>query len=133
MQVRNDYDKGVFNGDSGILRHIDGENQEVEVMFDHPVPYDFSDLHQLRLAYAISIHRSQGSEFKAVVLPLSTQHYVMLQRNLLYTAVTRAKEIIVIVGTRKALNLTVKNDSVAARNTTLADRLRELGAALQEL
>ena len=133
MQVRNDYDKGVFNGDSGILRHIDGENQEAEVMFDHPVPYDFSDLHQLRLAYAISIHRSQGSEFKAVVLPLSTQHYVMLQRNLLYTAVTRAKEIIVIVGTRKALNLTVKNDSVAARNTTLADRLRELGAALQEL
>ena len=129
MQVRNDYDKGVFNGDSGILQRIDMEEQEVEVQFDHLVRYDTTDLHQLRLAYAISIHRSQGSEFKAVVLPLSTQHFVMLQRNLLYTAVTRAKEIIVIVGSRKALNLTIGNDAVAARNTTLSERLRSLGSA----
>ena len=129
MQVRNDYDKGVFNGDSGILQRIDIEEQEVEVRFDQLVRYDLTDLHQLRLAYAISIHRAQGSEFKAVVLPLSTQHFVMLQRNLLYTAVTRAKEIIVIVGTRKALNLTISNDAVAARNTTLAERLRTMETA----
>jgi exodeoxyribonuclease V alpha subunit len=129
MQVRNNYDKGVFNGDSGILRRIDVEEQEVEVEFDQLVRYELTDLHQLRLAYAISIHRAQGSEFKAVVLPLSTQHFVMLQRNLLYTAVTRAKEIIVIVGSRKALNLTISNDAVAARNTTLAERLRTLDMA----
>ena len=93
---------------------------------------DQVDLDQLTLAYAISIHRSQGSEFPVVVLPLTTQHYVMLQRNLLYTAITRAKQMVVIVGTPKALKLAIANDKVAQRYTTLKERLRgEVGAVLE--
>jgi exodeoxyribonuclease V alpha subunit len=132
MQVRNNYDKGVFNGDMGLIADIDREGQVMAVRFDEVVEYDFANLDEIRLAYAISTHRSQGSEFAAVVLPLTTQHYIMLQRNLLYTAVTRAREMIVIAGTRKALELAIANDAVAQRYTTLKLRLRgEAGEKLE--
>ena len=132
MQVKNDYDKGVFNGDIGTVERLDTEKQVLYVRFDYTLEYDQVDLDQLTLAYAISIHRSQGSEFPVVVLPLTTQHYVMLQRNLLYTAITRAKQMIVIVGTPKALKLAIANDKVAQRYTTLKERLRgEVGEVLE--
>ena len=123
LQVRNNYDKGVFNGDMGIIAGLDLEREIIEVSFDTLVEYEFAELDELNLAYAISTHRAQGSEFPAVVIPLTTQHYVMLQRNLLYTAITRAKKMIVIVGTRKALKLSIQNNEVAERHTTLKQRL----------
>jgi len=127
LQVRNNYDKGVFNGDLGRLSRLEKEDGFAEVVFDAGglQRYEFAELDQLTLAYAISIHRAQGSEFPAVVLPLTTQHYPMLQRNLLYTAVTRARELLVIVGSRRALGRALSNDQQARRNTALADRLRE--------
>jgi exodeoxyribonuclease V alpha subunit len=128
LQVRNDYDKGVFNGDLGRVAGFDAEREVVRVEFESSVEYQVADLDELTLAYAISTHRSQGSEFPVVVLPLTTQHYVMLQRNLLYTAVTRARRLIVIVGTRKALKLAVENNEVATRNTTLKERLRSVAS-----
>ena len=132
MQVKNNYDKGVFNGDIGTIERLDAEKQVLYVRFDYTLEYDQVDLDQLTLAYAISIHRSQGSEFPVVVLPLTTQHYVMLQRNLLYTAITRAKQMIVIVGTPKALKLAIANDKVAQRYTTLKERLcGAVGAVLE--
>ena len=132
MQVKNNYDKGVFNGDIGTIERLDAEKQVLYVRFDYTLEYDQVDLDQLTLAYAISIHRSQGSEFPVVVLPLTTQHYVMLQRNLLYTAITRAKQMIVIVGTPKALKLAIANDKVAQRYTTLKQRLcGEVGEVLE--
>ena len=132
MQVKNNYDKGVFNGDMGIVERLDADKQIMWVRFDYAVEYDQADLDELTLAYAISTHRSQGSEFPVVVLPLTTQHYVMLQRNLLYTAITRAKKMVVIVGTDKALKLAIENDEVARRFTTLKERLRgEVGPLLE--
>ena len=131
MQVKNDYDKGVFNGDMGIVERLDAEKQVLWVHFDYTIEYEKTDLEKLTIAYAISTHRSQGSEFPVVVLPLTTQHYVMLQRNLLYTAITRAKQMVVIVGTQKALRLAIENDEVARRYTTLKERLRdEVGEVL---
>jgi exodeoxyribonuclease V alpha subunit len=132
MQIKNNYDKGVFNGDMGLIERMDLEQQMLWVRFDSTVEYNLADLDELTLAYAISTHRSQGSEFPVVVLPLTTQHYVMLQRNLLYTAVTRAKKLIVIVGTKKALKLAIDNNEVARRYTTLEERLRgEVGEILE--
>lgn len=128
LQVRNNYEKGVFNGDLGRIVAYDAEGESVRVAFDTVVEYDAADLDELTLAYAISIHRSQGSEFPVVVLPLTTQHYVMLQRNLLYTAMTRARRLIVVVGTRRALELAVANNDVAARFTGLVARLKAAGA-----
>ncbi len=128
LQVRNNYDKGVFNGDLGRIVAYDAEGESVRVAFDTVVEYDAADLDELTLAYAISIHRSQGSEFPVVVLPLTTQHYVMLQRNLLYTAMTRARRLIVVVGTRRALELAVANNEVSARYTGLVARLKAGGA-----
>jgi len=131
MQVKNNYDKGVFNGDPGLIVDLDLDRQVMQVGFDAVVEYDLTDLKELTLAYAISTHRSQGSEFPVVVLPLTTQHYVMLQRNLLYTAITRAKQMIVIVGTRRAFKLAIENNEVAERYTTLRPRLRgEVGERL---
>ncbi len=128
MQVRNNYDKGVFNGDLGRIGrlHKDEDEAFAEVVFEDGIVqrYEFTQLEQLRLAYAISIHRSQGSEFPAVVMPLTTQHYPMLQRNLLYTAVTRARELFVLVGSKRALKRAIDNDQQANRFTSLADRLR---------
>lgn len=127
MQVRNNYDKDVFNGDIGRLQALDLDEQTLTVDFDgRPVIYDWSEADQLTLAYAVSVHKAQGSEFPAVVIPMTTQHYLMLQRNLLYTAVTRAKRLCVLVGSRKAIHMAVGNNRVAQRYSGLAARLRRL-------
>lgn len=124
MQVLNNYDKEVFNGDIGAIAAIDPLEQALAVEFDRRrVTYYWSEADQLVLAYAISVHKSQGSEFPVVVLPVLTAHYLMLQRNLLYTAVTRARKLCVIVGNRKALAIAVRNDQVARRYTALDWRL----------
>ncbi len=128
MQVRNDYDKGVFNGDVGWIRTIDKENLTVKVEFLEEagpllVSYHFHELDELVLAYAVTVHKSQGSEYPAIVLTLVNQHYMLLQRNLLYTAITRAKRLCVIVGQLRALEAAVRNNRVALRNTGLAERL----------
>ena len=127
MQIRNNYDKEVFNGDIGRIVTIDTEAQEVLLSFDgRTVPYDYADLDEIALAYAVSVHKSQGSEYPAVVIPILTQHYVLLQRNLIYTGVTRGKKLVVIVGTKKALAIGVKNNKTEKRYTYLNYRLREL-------
>jgi exodeoxyribonuclease V alpha subunit len=124
MQIRNNYEKEVFNGDIGRITSLDEETREVMVTYDGvPVPYEASDLDEIVHAYAISVHKSQGSEYPAVILPLLPQHYLLLQRNLIYTAVTRAKKLLVIVGSKKALATGVKNDKIARRYTYLAERL----------
>jgi exodeoxyribonuclease V alpha subunit len=124
MHLRNNYRKEVFNGDIGILHSLDHENARAEVDYDgRKVPYDFVELDELTLAYAISVHKSQGSEYPAVVIPLLTQHYIMLQRNLLYTALTRGKKLVVMVGTGKALNVALRNDRPRQRRSMLAWRL----------
>ncbi|MEJ5349100.1 MAG: ATP-dependent RecD-like DNA helicase [Desulfosoma sp.] len=124
MQVRNNYDKEVFNGDVGRIHAVDEENQELRVRIDgRLVTYDFSELDEITHAYAVSVHKSQGSEYPVVVVPLVTQHYVMLQRNLLYTAVTRGKKLVVLVGSRKALAMAVRNNRIQERYTLLAHRL----------
>jgi len=130
MQVRNNYDRDIFNGDIGRIVAIDRLNQKLCVDFDgRIVEYDFGETDEIQLSYAISVHKSQGSEYPAVVLPLHPQHYIMLQRNLLYTAVTRARRLVCIVGTRKALGIAVRNDKTQRRHTALAQRLRtEAGA-----
>jgi exodeoxyribonuclease V alpha subunit len=124
MQVRNNYEKEVFNGDIGVIQSIEKERQEVVVLHDAgPVIYDFSELDEIVLAYAVSVHKSQGSEYPAVVLPVMPQHYLLLQRNLIYTAVTRARRLMVLVGSKKALAMAVKNESPMTRHTLLAERL----------
>jgi exodeoxyribonuclease V alpha subunit len=124
MQLRNNYDKDVFNGDVGRIERRDPEAETLIVRFDdREVIYESDDLDELGLAYAATVHKSQGSEYPAVVIPLHTQHYVMLQRNLLYTAVTRGKRLVVLVGSRKALGIAVRNGEVATRATYLRERL----------
>jgi exodeoxyribonuclease V alpha subunit len=124
LQTRNNYDKEVFNGDVGRIRSFDFTNQEMTILFDdRPVAYDFAEAQELLHAYAVSVHRAQGSEYPAVVLPVVTQHYMLLQRNLLYTAVTRAKELVVLVGSRKAIAIAISNDEVSRRFTALTPRL----------
>ncbi len=126
MQTRNNYDKDVFNGDIGRISAIDFEEQTFEIVFDEQryVFYERSEAEELMHAYCISTHRSQGSEYPIVVMPLLTQHYMMLQRNLLYTAITRAKKVVVLVGTRKALHLAVQNNQVSERYSGLVGRLK---------
>lgn len=127
MQIRNNYDKEVFNGDIGRILNIDTETQEVTISFDgRTVSYDYPDLDEIVLAYAVSVHKSQGSEYPAVVIPILTQHYVLLQRNLIYTGVTRGKKLVVIIGTKKALAIGVKNNKTERRYTYLRYRLSEL-------
>jgi exodeoxyribonuclease V alpha subunit len=124
MQLRNNYDKDVFNGDLGRVMRIAHEPGQVAVRFDDAdIVYESDDLDELALAYAVTVHKSQGSEYPAVVIPLHTQHYVMLQRSLLYTAVTRGKRLVVLVGTNKALRLAVRNAEVASRFSRLCQRL----------
>lgn len=125
MQIRNNYDKDVFNGDIGRITSIDSEEQSVLVSFDgRQVSYDFLELDEIVLAYAISVHKSQGSEYPVVILPVLTQHYMMLQRNLLYTAITRGKKLVVLIGTKKALAITIKNNKPQMRYTGLKERLQ---------
>lgn len=125
IQGQNDYQKEVFNGDIGRVAAIDPVDQELVVEFDgRPVAYDFNELDELSLAFACSIHKSQGSEYPAVVIPLHTQHYVMLQRNLLYTGVTRGKTLVAVVGSRKALAIAVQKQDTAFRYSLLRHRLR---------
>jgi len=124
MQIQNNYDKQVFNGDIGVVAGIDAIEQNLQIEFDdRRLEYDWSEADQLVLAYAVSVHKAQGSEFPAVVIPLVTAHYMMLQRNLLYTAVTRAKQLCVLVGSKRAIGMAVKNDKVARRFTALDWRL----------
>ncbi|MGN6360351.1 MAG: SF1B family DNA helicase RecD2 [Thermomicrobiales bacterium] len=125
--IHNDYDRQVFNGDGGWIERLDLENQEATIRLDDDrrVTWAFSDLDDLMIAYAVTVHKSQGSEYRAVIIPLHTTHYLMLQRNLLYTAVTRAKELVVITGSWRALAIALKSDRVAQRYTSLAQRLRD--------
>ena len=125
MQIRNDYDRKIFNGDLGVISSIDTENHIVMVNFEERmVPCETLQLEELVHAYAISIHKSQGSEFPVVVIPLLMQHYMMLQRNLLYTAVTRARKLVVMVGDKKSIGMAVRNNKIALRNTLLKERLQ---------
>jgi len=124
MQVVNDYDKDVFNGDVGVIAQIDQLEQTVLVRFeDRTVGYHFGELDELQLAYAVTVHKAQGSEYPAVVVPLHTQHYALLQRNLLYTAMTRGRQLVVLVGTPKAIAIAVRTVEAGRRITTLAERL----------
>ena len=126
MQIRNDYDKDVYNGDIGFIRRTDAEAGILSVEIDgREVIYEQQELDELIHAYAVSIHKSQGSEYPAVIIPIHTQHYVLLQRNLLYTCITRGKELVVLVGTKKAVSIAVKNDDTKPRYTYLAERLRQ--------
>ena len=125
MQIRNNYDKEVFNGDIGVVERVDLEEHMLSVRFDdRSVDYDSTELDELVLAYATTIHKAQGSEYPIVVMPVLMTHYVMLQRNLIYTGITRAKKGLVIVGAKKAISMAVHTVTVTTRNTRLADRLR---------
>ena len=127
MQVRNNYDKEVFNGDVGFISAIDIEERTLKVKFDDKeIEYEALELDELVLAYATTIHKAQGSEYPIVIMPITFSHYVMLQRNLLYTGITRAKKVVVLVGNRNAIYKAVKNNEVKNRNTWLRERLREI-------
>jgi exodeoxyribonuclease V alpha subunit len=130
MQIRNDYEKDVFNGDIGIVVHIDRARYRIIINFDgRPVSYEKDELDDITLAYAVSVHKAQGSEYQAVVMPLLTQHFIMLQRNLFYTALTRAKKLSIIIGSYKALHIAIKNDKPVKRNSLIKEKLLEAGAA----
>jgi exodeoxyribonuclease V alpha subunit len=124
MHLKNNYQKDVFNGDIGTVCALDTEKSELWVNYDgREVPYGFDELDELALAYAISVHKSQGSEYPAVIVPLLTEHFVLLQRNLLYTAMTRGRRLVVLVGNRKAIDIALKNDKPAQRLSGLSGRL----------
>ena len=128
MQTENDYNKDVFNGDLGIVTKVDIDESDLSVDYDgRVVVYDFGELDELMPAYAMSIHKSQGSEFPAVVIPVHTQHYMMLQRNLLYTGITRGRRLVVLVGMTKAVAIAVKRADAVKRYTALRSRLSEGG------
>ena len=129
MQIRNNYQKEVFNGDIGLITAIDREETELVVTFrdllqPRPVVYDFTELDELVLSYAVSVHKSQGSEYPVIIMPVLTQHYMLLQRNLLYTGITRARKLAVLVGSKKALAIAIRNNKAEERYTFLAGRLR---------
>jgi exodeoxyribonuclease V alpha subunit len=124
LQTRNNYDKDVYNGDIGRIRTIDRELQELKIDYDGKiVSYDYTDLDEIVLAYAISVHKSQGSEYPVVIIPVLTQHYLLLQRNLLYTGITRGKKLVMLIGTKKALSIAVRNNKQQQRYTLLKERL----------
>jgi exodeoxyribonuclease V alpha subunit len=128
MQIRNNYDKDVYNGDLGRITAVSLEDGSVSVAFvgaedAFPIEYAASDLDELVLAYAVSVHKAQGSEFPCIVMPIVTRHFMLLQRNLLYTAITRARRLCVLVGSRKALAIAAATDHGDRRYTALADRL----------
>ena len=124
MQLRNNYDKDVYNGDVGFIKAVEPMDRSLVVTFDgRPVKYDAGDLDELVLAYATTIHKSQGSEYPAVIVLIHTQHYVMLQRNLLYTAITRGKKLVLLIGVPYAVSRAIETNVVRERRTTLAERL----------
>jgi len=124
MQIRNNYEKEVFNGDMGHIDRIDPELREATVSFDgRPVAYDFTELDEIVLSYAVSVHKSQGSEYPVVIVPLLMQHYMLLQRNLIYTAVTRARKLVILIGAKKALAVAVNTNKTRQRYTRLKERL----------
>src|SRR5205823_12616314 len=128
IQTENDYDKEVFNGDIGTVDRIDSVEHQVVVRFDdRMVKYDFGELDEVAPAYAVTIHKSQGSEFPAVVIPLATQHYMLLQRNLIYTGITRGKKLVVLIGQKKALGIAVHNDRPQRRYSGLLTSRRSEG------
>ncbi len=134
MQLRNNYEKGVFNGDLGRIVGLDREEGHVKVDFlDKVVDYDSDELDEINLAYATSVHKSQGSEYPAVILPLHTSHYLMLHRSILYTAVTRGKKLVVLVGSKKALAMAIRNVRVERRNTGLKEKLAELAHSARRI
>ncbi len=127
MQTSNNYEKDIFNGDMGFIESIDDENQIVFIRFEQRiVEYSYAEMDDILLSYAITIHKSQGSEYGAVVIPITTHHYTMLQRNLLYTAVTRGKKLVVLIGTKKALYIAVKNSQIQNRYSDLESKLAVL-------
>ena len=126
MQTVNDYDKDVFNGDIGRIESLDTVDQEAIIQFDgRKVTYEFNELDELILSYAVTVHKSQGAEYPAVVIPIHTQHYALLQRNLLYTAITRGRKLVVLVGTQKAVAIAVKRMDSRQRVTLLKERLKK--------
>jgi len=132
IQQVNDYTREVFNGDLGTITRIDLEEQEVVVQFaEREVRYDYADLSELALAWAVTVHKSQGSEFPVVIFPVFMQHYLLLSRNLLYTGLTRAKQLAILVGTTKAIGLATKRVLDRQRYTALAERLKSLALPAQ--
>ena len=124
MQLRNNYDKDVYNGDVGFVKAVSVEERALTVVFDgRPVKNESGDLDELVLAYAMTIHKSQGSEYPAVIVIVHTQNYVMLQRNLLYTALTRGKKLVLLMGVPYAVDKAIGNDTVRERRTTLTERM----------
>jgi exodeoxyribonuclease V alpha subunit len=125
MQIKNNYDKEVFNGDIGRIESVNETDRTLTVNFDgRSIEYDATELDELVHAYATTIHKAQGSEYPIVVMAILMNHYVMLQRNLIYTGITRAKKVMVVVGTKKAIAYSVNNVTVTKRNTMLAERLK---------
>jgi exodeoxyribonuclease V alpha subunit len=125
MQLRNDYDREVYNGDVGFITDVNTEERKLQVRFDdREVSYEEAEIDELTLAYATSIHKSQGSEYPAVIVPILTQHFVMLSRNLIYTAVTRGKRLVVLVADPRAVSLALAETRREERRTHLAERLR---------
>ena len=126
IQTENNYDKDIFNGDIGQIESIDPVERTVSIRFDdRAIEYDYGELDEISLAYAITIHKAQGSEFNTVVIPIATQQYVMLQRNLIYTGITRGKKLVVTIGQPKALAMAVRNVRYEERHSGLLERLKE--------
>ena len=127
MQLKNNYEKEIFNGDIGRVLDIDLQNYLLHVDFDGKrTKYQREEINEITLAYAISVHKAQGSEYQAVIMPLLTQHYILLQRNLFYTALTRARRLTIIVGSYKALHIAIKNDSPIQRNSVMREKLMKM-------
>ena len=127
MQLRNNYDKDVFNGDIGFVKSVNPEDRSLVVLFDgRPVEYKAADLDELTLAYATTVHKAQGSEYPAVIVLVHNQHYMMLQRNLLYTAITRGKKLVLLIGSRWAVRKAIETNTVLLRRTALAERIASL-------